>query len=106
MCVRTLRLRTTGITDQGLATVAGIKSLTSFSVYDSPITDEGVKRLTSLDQLRALSLQGTKVSDAAFKSLQELMPKLRYVQNHQAAGIPVPIRPPAPPLKTTPPGHA
>ena len=104
--LRTLQLRRTGITDQGLATVAGIKSLTSFSVYDSPITDEGVKQLASLDQLRTLSLQGTKVSDETLKSLQELMPKLRYVRNKQAAGLPVPVRPPAPPIKTIPPGQA
>lgn len=87
--LRTLRLRRTAITDNGIATIAGIESLSSLTISDAPITDKGLLQLAALKKLRTLSLQATQVSEDAIESLKQALPTLRYVRNNNRV-VPMP----------------
>jgi Leucine-rich repeat (LRR) protein/tRNA A-37 threonylcarbamoyl transferase component Bud32 len=55
--------------DAGLARLAGLQSLETLSLANTPVTDAGLKRLTGLDNLQNLILFGTKVTDAGAGAL-------------------------------------
>ncbi|RIK85064.1 MAG: hypothetical protein DCC67_04525 [Planctomycetota bacterium] len=62
----------TAITDQQLATIGRLGSLTTLTLSETGVSDQGVNSLRSLDNLQSLSLSSTGVSDAAFFDLADL----------------------------------
>jgi serine/threonine protein kinase/Leucine-rich repeat (LRR) protein len=56
-------------TDDGLARLAGLKSLEDLGINGAGITDAGLRHLASCPGLKRLDLTGTRVSDAGLKHL-------------------------------------
>jgi hypothetical protein len=73
-----LGLRGSAITDAGLATVAGIRSLKRLDLWHTGIGDAGLKRLRPLQNLEELILCGTKVTNNGLALLASF-PKLRLL---------------------------
>jgi hypothetical protein len=67
-----LNLARTGITDDGLAHVAGLKKLTRLHLEQTDVTDAGLNHLKDLPYLEYLNLYGTKVTDAGLDHLKGL----------------------------------
>ena len=65
-----------GVTDDALAPVAGMKSLTSLWVQNAPVTDAAVESLAGVESLAELHLSGTRVSGDRLGALAGL-PNLR-----------------------------
>lgn len=105
----TLNLGNTGVTDDGLAELKGLKlkSLTvsgcvrmtdkatetikGFAGLDylslpSTITPRGVKNLVGLKKLKSLYIGGATLSDAAIKDIADNMPDLEYLELGASAG--------------------
>ena len=66
----------TAITDDGLAPLAGLRSLKVLHLTGSPISDAGLVHLRGLKQLESLETTGTKITPAGLKQLQTALPKL------------------------------
>jgi hypothetical protein len=67
-----LRIGGTGITDEGLKHLGGLKSLKSLSLHDTSIGDAGLVHLIGLKRLEHLGLNGTRVTDAGLAQLKAL----------------------------------
>jgi hypothetical protein len=67
-----LNLRSAGITDKQLETVASLQTLSRLRLENNPITDAGVSRLLALKKLSYLNLFGTRISDRGLASLGAL----------------------------------
>jgi len=65
-------LRGKGVTDEDLADLAELRSVTWLSLAGAAVTDAGMARLTHLSVLQGLNLSGTKVTDACLLHLREL----------------------------------
>ena len=61
--LHTLNLRTTKVTDAGLAHLKGLPQLQSLDLGGIPMTDAGLEHLQGLLKLKSLFLGGTTVSD-------------------------------------------
>jgi len=70
--VRWLDLRTSQITDVGLARLAGLKELQSLDLMNARITDAGLAHLAGLTKLRSLAFGYVEISDAALVHLAGL----------------------------------
>ena len=76
--IKNLSLGRTGVTDAGLAHLAGCKKLEWLDVSLTAAGDEALKSIAAASGLKQLFLEGTKVTDAglatlaAFKQLEEL----------------------------------
>ncbi len=79
-----LNLAGTGVTDAGLAGLAGLKNLQRLHLEKTGITDAGLAHLKGLSELRYLNLYGTKVTDKGLESLKGLK-KLRSLYVWQTA---------------------
>jgi hypothetical protein len=73
----TLQLKSTRITDAGLAHLKNLPHLRSLTVENAPITDAGLAHLKALTRLEALTLAGTKVTDAGLQSFQLAAPRVK-----------------------------
>lgn len=67
-----LNLRGRAVTDDMLASVAGLKELTRLHLEKTKITDKGLAHLKGLGSLEYLNLYGTAVSDAGLVNLEGL----------------------------------
>ena len=67
-----LSLSGTGITDEGLATLARFSNLTRLHLDGTRITDAGLAHLAALERLEYLNLYGTAVTDAGLQHLSGL----------------------------------
>lgn len=67
-----LKLGSTGITDQGLASIAGFSNLVKLQLDNTAITDAGLSNLSSLKNLRELNLVGTAVSAEGLMKLKQV----------------------------------
>jgi len=82
-----LRLRSSHISDQGLARLRALPQLRTLSIDGvsadkaspkaSPITDAGLARLQALGNLEHLILKGTQVSDGGVEALQKELPQAK-----------------------------
>jgi Leucine-rich repeat (LRR) protein len=69
--------RLEGISDEGLAALAGLKNLNVLHLSGSPISDAGLAHLRGLKQLQSLETTGTKVTPEGLQKLQAALPKLK-----------------------------
>jgi hypothetical protein len=67
-----LNLRSAGATDNQLAIISALQTLSHLRLENNPITDAGVSRLLVLKKLSYLNLFGTKISDRGLASLGAL----------------------------------
>jgi hypothetical protein len=72
-----LHLQKTQVTDAGLAHLKGLEHLSYLNLYGTQVTDAGLKQLEGLKNLRSLYLWQTKVTEAGVKALQEKNPGLK-----------------------------
>ncbi len=79
-----LDLARTKVTDVGLKSLAGMKSLTELHLENTAVTDAGLDQLKPLASLEYLNLYGTKVTDAGAAKLGSL-PKLKAIYLWQTA---------------------
>ncbi len=61
--LRTLKLSSARVTDEGLARLASLTELRTLSLDRAPVTDAGLVHLTGLRRLRKLSLRDTAITD-------------------------------------------
>ena len=64
-----------GITDEGLKSIANMTELRKLQLDGANVTDTGLKHLSGLKNLTDLTLSNTKVTDAGMETLSKL-PKL------------------------------
>ena len=74
--LQVLGLELTGVTDAGVAHLAGVANLTSLNLYGTPVTDAGLVHLQGLKYLRNVYLWPTKVTEDGTKKLQASLPGL------------------------------
>jgi hypothetical protein len=72
-----LQLKSTKITDAGLAHLKSLPQLRSLTIENAPITDGGLAHLKVLTRLEELTLKGTKVTDAGLEALRKALPALK-----------------------------
>ena len=85
-----LILRDTLVTDAGIAHVAGLTNLQELDLYGLTLTDEGVRALAGLKHLRKLNLLGSSVTDtgaAVLAGLPELVELNLYRNKITNAGL-------------------
>lgn len=70
--IKWMDLGRTQITDNGLAKLKGMKSLTRLHLENTQISDAGLAHLASLENLEYLNLYGTQVTDAGIQKLSGL----------------------------------
>jgi hypothetical protein len=70
--LRVLQLHDTGVTDAGLAPIAGNTALVSLNLRSARITDAGLAHLRGLTDLKNLLLDHTRISDAGLANLSGL----------------------------------
>jgi hypothetical protein len=73
----TLQLKSTKITDAGLAHLKDLPRLRRLWVESAAITDSGLEHLKALTQLQEVHLKGTKVTDAGVEAFQKAQPKVK-----------------------------
>ncbi|MGH9162108.1 MAG: c-type cytochrome domain-containing protein [Vicinamibacteraceae bacterium] len=71
-----LHLQRTGVTDEDLAHLSGLRYLESLNVHGTDVSDAGLERLAGLKSLRRLYVWQTKVSDEGAKKLRAGLPEL------------------------------
>ena len=67
--VRSLNLRGTRTTDEGLKHLSNLENLTRLHLERTVVGDEGMAHLAGLTKLQYLNLYGTKVTDAGLARL-------------------------------------
>jgi hypothetical protein len=75
--LRILYLHRTEVTDAGLQTLAGFECLEKLYLGATRVTDEGLKELSALKRLQVLDLRSTRVTEGAAAELQKALPALR-----------------------------
>lgn len=70
--LKTLSVSSTGITNEGLAEIAHLRSLLYLYLADCRIGDDGVKQLAGLRNLQNLSLNETDITDAGLAALKDV----------------------------------
>ena len=73
-----------GVTDRGLAYLAGLKTLTSLNCSYHDVTDRGLEHLRGLTQLKFLVLHATQVTDDGLVLLDSL-PNLNFLNLNATA---------------------
>ncbi len=68
-----LSLDSTGITDDGLKHLSGLKNLQYLYLDSTSVTDAGMKHLTGLTELRVLSAPN-QITQAGIDELKQAMP--------------------------------
>ncbi|MDA1053190.1 MAG: protein kinase [Planctomycetota bacterium] len=63
--------RLTAVTDDGLANLAGLKSVEGITAHHCDISDVGLSQLRGLTSLKRLDLDGTKVTDEVIEFLRQ-----------------------------------
>jgi YHS domain-containing protein len=81
-----LHLESTGITDEGLSHLKGLSGLTYLNLYDTAVTDKGLAELSGLKNLKRLFLSQTKVTAAGAGALKKALPEL-YVNRGEELAI-------------------
>jgi len=74
-----LHLEKTGIGDAGLAHLKDMSELEYLNLYGTAVTDEGLKQLTKLSKLKRLYVWQSKVTKEGMKSLEKQIPGLQVV---------------------------
>jgi len=69
-------LAATGVTDEGLKSIAQMPNLRKLQLEGANITDAGLKHLSGLKNLTDLILNNTKVTDAGMEAVSQI-PKLQ-----------------------------
>jgi hypothetical protein len=64
-----LRARNSAVTDAGVAELAGLSQLQIVELDGTPITDAGIAELAKLPRLSTLSVAGTEITDAGLAHL-------------------------------------
>ena len=97
-----LHLEKTGVTDAGLTHLKGLTNLTYLNLYGTAVTDKGLGELNGLKNLKKLYLWQTKVTDAGVNPLKGAIAGL-YVNRGEELAVttqPVEVKPMAkPPAK-------
>ncbi len=70
--ILSLNLRSAGVTDGQLKTIAGFKNLRDLRLQDDPVTDAGLAQLGGLGGLQTLNLASTKISDGSLATLERM----------------------------------
>jgi hypothetical protein len=72
--LRTLDVRRTQITDDGLQHLAVLNTLEILGLSDTQITDDGLMCLSQLTDLKVLAIGGTLVTEQGVERLQRALP--------------------------------
>ena len=75
--LRSLDLWGTGITDEGLEHLGGLKNLQGLCVSDTLVTDHGLLRLKGLTRLKILQADRTHITPLGVAELQCALPRCR-----------------------------
>ena len=67
-----LKLHSTNINDEALASIGQLTNLTRLDLSNTYITDKGVTQLANISSLQYLNLSGTSITGAAIPSLKKL----------------------------------
>jgi hypothetical protein len=80
--LRTLWIRQDqdGMTDAGVASLAGLHDLETLDLVCSKVTDEGLQRLRGLTKLTELRLRGSKTTKEGRERFKTSMPNLTYLE--------------------------
>lgn len=98
----TLHLENTAVTDAGIAHLKALANLQYLNLFNTAVTDKGVAELSGLKNLKKLYLWETKVTDAGAANLKKAIPGL-YVNRGEELAI---TTQPATPIPTAPPKTA
>ena len=79
MKLKKLHLEKTSIGDAGLAHLKEMGDLEYLNLYATSVTDEGLKNLAGLSKLKHVYVWQSKVTDAGMKSLEKQIPGLKVV---------------------------
>ena len=77
--LRMLRLSETGVTDEAIEVIAGLPELESLNLYGTRVTNTGVSKLAALPKLKRLYLWQTEVDEAGAEALRKQMPDCEVV---------------------------
>jgi hypothetical protein len=77
--LRVLDLEASGVSDEGLKAVIGLRELRELKLAHTPTTDRGLTYVGKIAQLEALDLDLTRVTDAGLEELAQLR-HLRYLR--------------------------
>jgi outer membrane lipoprotein-sorting protein len=80
--LRTLVLRDTRITDDGMKHVQRLRRLVLLNIAGTEVTDAGLKHLASLPTLTALNVAETQITDAGIAELKRARPKVFVSKQH------------------------
>lgn len=69
------------LTNQGLASLKGMKELQVLNLYGTPIGDEGLKHLETLTGLKNLTLKRTAVTAAGVSALRKVLPNCSILRD-------------------------
>jgi hypothetical protein len=75
--LKALQLKSTKITDAGVAHLRSLPRLQVVALEEAAITDAGLAHLKALAELQELHLKGTKVTEAGIRELQKAQPKVK-----------------------------
>lgn len=73
--LKRLSINSTGLDDDGLKSLRGMKTLESLYVANTKVSDDGLKHIETLTSLKRLGLQQTFVTQEGFEAIQRKMPK-------------------------------
>lgn len=73
----TLQLKSSKITDAGLAHLKNLSHLRVVALENAAVTDAGLMHLQTLTELQELSLKGTKVTEAGLRDFRKALPKVK-----------------------------
>ncbi len=77
--LRELYLAKTGVTNEGLKIIGGLRSLRLLDLSATAVSDAGLVHLENLDQLQMLILSGTRVTREGVKPLRQKLLGTRIV---------------------------
>jgi hypothetical protein len=75
--LESLQLKSTKITDAGLAHLKALPRLRSLALENAAISDAGLEHVAALTCLEELDLQGTRVTDAGVEGILRALPNLK-----------------------------